>query len=80
MNVASGSIVNSPGDGPAPIAHARASIVRFTAAAFATRPRSEPPKNRHNVDVDGSTWPPRSRLVASPAISERSDTKSPPAN
>ena len=71
-------MVTIPPAGPAPNAQARATIVRFTAAAFCTRPRSAPAQNRNSVVCDGNACSPRSASVA-PSNSERSDKNSPPA-
>jgi hypothetical protein len=73
-------MVSRSPSGAAPAAHARASITRLTAPAFATRPRSAPAKNRHNVDTLGSAFVPRSAAVAGSARNARSDRKSPPAS
>jgi hypothetical protein len=78
--VASGSIVSRSPSGAAPATHALRSITRLVAAAFATRPRSAPARNRHNVDTEGSAFAPRSVTVAGSANSVRSDRKSPPAS
>jgi hypothetical protein len=72
-------VIRSPA-GVAPAAQARRSITRFTAAALATRPRSAPARNRHNVDTLGNGLAPRSAAVAGSASSARSDRKSPPAS
>jgi hypothetical protein len=72
-------VIRSP-DGAAPAAQARRSITRLTAPALATRPRSAPAKNRHNVDTLGRAFGPRSAAVAGSASSTRSERKSPPAN
>src|SRR5512144_1663394 len=73
-------MVSRPPAGAAPLAQARRSITRFTAPALATRPRSAPARNRHNVEVLGSGLPPRSAAVAGSANRDRSDRKSPPAS
>jgi hypothetical protein len=78
--VASGSMVSRSPVGAAPAAQARRSMTRLVAAALLTRPRSAPARNRHSVEVDGSTLSPRNAAVAGSASNARSDRKSPPAS
>ena len=73
-------MVSSPGAGAAPMAQARRSMARFTAAALAARPMSAPAQKRHSVVCEARVWLPRRRSVASSASRERSERKSPPAN
>ena len=72
-------MVSRSPSGAAPAAQARRSMVRLTAAALATRPRSAPARNRHNVGTLGNRFDPRSAAVAGSASSDRSAKKSPPA-
>jgi len=73
-------MVSRSPSGAAPAAQARRSITRLTAAALATRPKSAPAKNRHNVGTDGNGLVPRNTAVAGSANNARSDKKSPPAS